>query len=332
MSETLARRYRAALRDEVHLSIVVCTRNRAKHIGACLNAITATVEAAKVEGVHSEVVVVDNGSEDHTGMVLSAWAKDQSFPVTLCYEPIKGVSYARNVGLSLTQGNLICLTDDDCRYAEDFAEQAARIFAADRGPVIRGGRVELGDPADYPITVKTDPDPACYTLKEQLGGFIHGANLLFNRAVFHRLGPYDARFGPGGMFPAADETDYMLRAINVGIPVLYEPRLTTYHFHGRRDAGDVRRLMAGYFYSDGAMFAKHLPWSGAARYLFARNVKYGLVNLFVRRYSGKIFKRMDLFKVWHNLRGVLAFFQHGTSYKHPSQGLVRIEDVDKLPT
>jgi hypothetical protein len=63
--------------------------------------------------------------------------------------------------------------------------------------VLRGGRIELGDAADLPLTIKTDPQPRRWsrTLRsarqENLGNCLHGCNVSMRHALLDQIGLYD---------------------------------------------------------------------------------------------------------------------------------------------
>ena len=174
--------WRGRMRDEVELtdvSVLICTRDRATKLAACLQAIAVSVRAAAEAGVMADVVLVNNGSTDDTARVLAAWADAQPFAVRLVSEPRVGLARARNPGLKHANGSVIAMTDEVCVAAQDFVLTVARAFGEDSVPTIRGGRVELGDTADLPISIKVETEP--WTLERWMtpGGFIIGANFSF---------------------------------------------------------------------------------------------------------------------------------------------------------
>ena len=123
---------------------------------------------------------------------------------------------------------------------------------------MRGGRVELGDPADLPFTIKCDDEPARMAELTHPAGFIMGANMTMRRDVVGRIGLFDERFGAGAPFHAAEDTDYVYRAYRAGIPVEYVPDMAVRHFHGRRTEQSIARLNHGYQVGNGALYAKHV--------------------------------------------------------------------------
>jgi GT2 family glycosyltransferase len=133
----------------------------------------------------------------------------------------------------------------------------AQHFEHDNGPVIRGGRVELGNPADLDFTTKHSlqisrlGDIAC------VAGFILGCNMVFPRETFVRIGYFDERFGAGGLFRSGEETDLICRAYLAGIPLEYVPDMVVFHYHGRRKPDEIRKLHFDYCIGKGALYAKY---------------------------------------------------------------------------
>jgi hypothetical protein len=129
---------------------------------------------------------------------------------------------------------------------------------------LRGGRVELGDPADLPISIKTDPQLKRWSKRqnssrrEDLGYCIAGCNMAMRKSVADRVGLFDAKFGAGSGIPAGEDTDYIFRAYLAGILIEYVPDMVIYHHHGRRELSVSKQLMQSYMIAKGAVYAKHL--------------------------------------------------------------------------
>ena len=212
------------------ISIIACTRNRAESLPVCLNSIEQA--AAANRAVDVELVIVDNGSTDATAAVLQAWQKSTSVRCRVLLAEQRGLSHARNCGLEQATGEIIAFTDDDCTVAPDYLTQLARAYAADAGPTLRGGRVELGDPRDLPFTIKTDLASQRFTGGHP-GGFIHGCNLTMSRSALELVGRFDTRLGAGQAIGAAEDSDFVYRAHRSGVTVLYDPSIVVFHHHGR---------------------------------------------------------------------------------------------------
>lgn len=240
--------------NPVTASVIIATRNRADSLERALEALSS-LEVPP--GIQAEIVVVDNGSTDGTGKIVSSYSRLAAVPLRYVYEARPGASAARNRGIREATGELLLFTDDDCVPGPGWLADAARAIGSNLLQVI-GGRVELYDPADLPVTIKTDLAPETLTSVGALYGFLHGCNMIVGRPVFDRIGVFDTRLGPGTAVAAAEDTDLVYRAFRSSIPVSYNPAPLVFHHHGRSRQAEVDKLERGYALGKGALAAKHL--------------------------------------------------------------------------
>jgi GT2 family glycosyltransferase len=219
---------------------------------------------AKAAPLDAEIIVVDNGSQDATSRVVEQWATSCYFPLHLLVEPRAGLSFARNRALGTSRGELLVFTDDDCRLSKEYVTDLLRHDASDTEPVLRGGRVELGDHTDLPITIRTTT--TCQRFNRQTNpathdcivGHISGCNMAMRRALVEKLGPFDERFGAGSSLESSEDSDYLFRAYLAGFTLEYVPDMTIFHYHGRKQKPVGYKLYRAYSIGTGAMYAKYL--------------------------------------------------------------------------
>lgn len=290
------------------VTVILCTLNRSALLMSALQKVGAVIRGnapAKVE-----LLVVDNGSTDATPVVIEQFiAENPDINVRTVHEPKRGLATARNAGMKHGQGRILMFCDDDAELASDFFTVLLRLFAKDTAPVMRGGRVLLGNPDDLPYTIKTETEPAVYNGRYP-GGFIHGCCMAFSRKIYERLGPMDDRFSNSAAFPSADESDYIHRAYKAGFQVRFCPEMFVYHFHGRRDPADIRRLFERYMIGDGALFAKH--WNNGLLRCLIGNIFHALRSLVmeVKPFDPAMgFTYRDA--ALGNLRGFLLYWRKG---------------------
>lgn len=290
------------------VTVILCTLNRSALLMSALQKVAAVIRGnapAKVE-----LLVVDNGSTDETPAVIQSFiAENPDISAHTVREPKRGLATARNAGMRHGQGRILMFCDDDAELAPDFFTVLLRLFANDRAPVMRGGRVLLGNPEDLPYTIKTETEPAVYNGRYP-GGFIHGCCMAFSRAIYERIGAMDDRFSNSTTFPSADESDYIHRAYKAGFQVLFCPEMVAYHFHGRRDPADIRRLFERYMIGDGALFAKH--WNNGLLRCLIGNIFHALRSLVmeVKPFDAAMgFTYRDA--ALGNLRGFLLYWRKG---------------------
>ncbi|MCZ4089287.1 glycosyltransferase family 2 protein [Sinorhizobium psoraleae] len=242
-------------------SFIVCTRNRVQALAACIRSIeTACLARAAVT---SELVVVDNGSTDGTPDELVRIAAASPVAITLVAEPRPGLAAARNAGMARARGRILVFVDDDCEVDGGYLGDLERHYADGERRVIRGGRVELGDTSDLPFTIKRSSVAARLSRDVHPGGFVLGCNMTMHRDVAALVGPFDERFGAGAPLQSAEDTDYLVRAFQLDIPVEYVPDMTVYHHHGRKAREAIEKLHRSYSLGNGGLCLKHLfkaPW------------------------------------------------------------------------
>lgn len=247
--------------NPVHASFIVCTRNRAAALAACIRSIEA---ACRFHAAFtSELVVVDNGSTDNTPKYVTGVAATSDIVITLLVEARPGLAAARNLGLQHARGSIVIFIDDDCEVHHGYLRDLERHYATGEQLVIRGGRVELGNPNDLPFTIKRSPTRARLTRDVHPGGFVVGCNMTMHRKVAARVGQFDELLGAGAPLRAAEDTDYLIRAFRHSIPVEYVPDMTVFHHHGRSARQDVEKLHRNYSLGNGGLYVKHIrcaPW------------------------------------------------------------------------
>ncbi|HEY1505971.1 MAG TPA: glycosyltransferase [Stellaceae bacterium] len=238
----------------MQLSIILCTYNRKEMLIGCLDSIARSLALA--HPVDAEIVVVDNASEDGTPAAVEAWSTTCIFPVQVLHEARKGPVPARNCGCRAARGVLLVFIDDDCRMEESYVSHALRCDGRKRETVLYGGRVELGDPSDLPLTIKTDLTPRRWNIalrsahRENLGNCLHGCNMMMRRCLLERVGLFDER--------TDNDIDLVYRCYLAGITIEYVPEVGVFHYHGRKTAAEGYKVFRVYMMQMGTLYAKYL--------------------------------------------------------------------------
>lgn len=174
-------------------SIIICTRNRASMLEATLRAF----QSVKIPPDWKvEMLVVDNGSTDHTEQVVKS-ASHSAIGIRYMDEPAPGKSRAQNTALREAKGEALLFTDDDVEPASDWVECMARPIL-DNECDATTGRILLADSLRRPWFAPMHEMWLAEVLVP-LGG-IHGlvgASMGIHRRVFEEVGPFDEELGPG---------------------------------------------------------------------------------------------------------------------------------------
>jgi glycosyltransferase involved in cell wall biosynthesis len=183
------------------------------------------------DSITAELLIVDNGSTDNTASVLMP-ATSTKFSLRVLQEDRQGKSSALNRGLSLAQGKILLIVDDDVvvhplwliKHLESYSLSS---FDAVQGRVLPGVDLD-GKPADpnklreYNIPIIDYGDQIC-----EIRG-LTGTNISFKREVFERVGRFDTRLGPGAA-GFSEDSEYSIRIRQAGFKIGYTPDAVAYH-------------------------------------------------------------------------------------------------------
>jgi hypothetical protein len=186
-----------------------------------------------------KLVVVDNGSTDETGRVLSSF-KDR-LPLQSVVEPELGKNIALNTGLKLVEGDLTVLTDDDVFPSKDWLVQLRN--AADDHPAhsVFGGvvvpRWEVPPPnwtewVDLSSTFAITPP---FAVEGELTGYfiglVFGPNMVVRTCVFNSGIRFNPSIGPrGASYAMGGETEFLLRLQHEGHKAWHVHAAVVEHF------------------------------------------------------------------------------------------------------
>lgn len=92
--------------DEKLVSVIIPAYNIEDYIGRCLDSIISQTYK------NLEIIVVDDGSRDHTGEILDNYAKKDR-RIKVIHKENGGVSSARNKGIEVAEGDYIGFIDGD---------------------------------------------------------------------------------------------------------------------------------------------------------------------------------------------------------------------------
>jgi glycosyltransferase involved in cell wall biosynthesis len=211
------------------VSIIICTRDHADSLRETLASIGRCVVPPDIA---AELLVVDNGSTDHTAQVVRE-TKLASLPVRYVQEPTPGQTRARNAGLDASRADMVLFTDDDVRVPVNWIEGMCRpIFSGAGDAVI--GRVRF--PAHYRPRLEREPfrSKGGWFASNETGGDLSesknmvGANMAFSRRVIETLGGFDLELGPGAL-GFYDDSLFSWRLTAAGLRMVPAPDISVEH-------------------------------------------------------------------------------------------------------
>jgi glycosyltransferase involved in cell wall biosynthesis len=221
------------------VSIVICTLNRASHLQDALASLR------NLEHPNFEVIVVNGPSSDKTMELLEKWQSDVK--VVHCSE--RNLSMSRNVGLSVSAGDLTAFIDDDAvahpRWLKNlinwfYDERVAAVggYTIDNTGVKFQARKTLCDRFGNAFFVSDlfDERSLCFP-DTPIYPSLLGTNAVFRTSVLRDIGGFDQVFAY-----YLDETDVCLRIIDQGYRILYEPTALVFHQFAPSHIRDVSRV------------------------------------------------------------------------------------------
>jgi glycosyltransferase involved in cell wall biosynthesis len=225
--------------DHHTFSVVICTYNRAAMVE---RAIESVFEQDYPKDRY-ELIVVDNGSRDHTGAVIHRMARSAPVPVSTLMEPRNGLSLARNRGIEAGRREYVAFLDDDAVASPDWLTALNRAFNETQALVL-GGRVDKTFQGGFPPPAWFDPpyvrhffgvnyrergrEESILRIRPPL--YLTGANIAYARRLFDRFGGFDPRLGrDAGTLRAGEETHFNLILDQYDIPIYYTAEAAVDH-------------------------------------------------------------------------------------------------------
>lgn len=213
--------------NEVLISIVVCTCNRA---GLLREAVASLTRLRTDDRFRYEIIIVDNASTDETPSVIEQLVEAESVPIRGVREVRKGVSFARNRGISEARGEWIAFFDDDQEAEPDWLLRLLEL-AQRRACRVVGGAVKLN--VDDSVLDSLGPfaqalfgGTASKNVEQPYNRkFAPGAgNLMLHRDLFKQVGTFETSLTEGG-----EDTDLYRRIRQAGIDAWYTPDAVVLH-------------------------------------------------------------------------------------------------------
>ncbi len=232
-------------REELPISVVVCTRRRPQLLREALESLR------RLDPAPLEIVVVDNdpGANGLRALVEEAGAR-------YVREDRRGLNHARAAGLRGARGELIAFTDDDCRVPPDWLRALPEHFA---DPTV-GAVTGPGFPYEFETVYQFHRERvAAFPQSLRLRRFdwtnvwaVHsgrvgaGANMVLRRDAVSAAGDlFPPELDVGTRTRSGGDLYALYRILASGLRVVYDPGTYFLHRHGR-DLPALRATVEGY--------------------------------------------------------------------------------------
>ena len=238
------------------ISVVIATRDRG---AAVLRAIESIVPGpGGSEANPCELIIIDQSDDDASAVALAPYLRSQQ--IRYQKTSSRGLGAARNEGMRLARGEWVAFTDDDCSVRAHWCSELQRACNVDaRIGIVFGNVVEGWHDRTAGFIPSYVRKGSCLarslSQKHQVEGI--GACMALRKSVWAALGGFDPLLGAGTRFHAAEELDFVLRALEAGHWVYETERAEVVH-HGFRPHASKSTLAHDYCFGIGAVYAKHL--------------------------------------------------------------------------
>lgn len=223
---------------DVSVSIIICTRNRAESLRQTL---MSMAEVRVPNAMNVELLVVDNGSTDHTREVVGR-VRLLNMTLRSLHESNPGLSVARNAGLRVSTGDIVVFTDDDVRPAADWLVQLVEPVTSGRVDAV-SGRVII--PEDRRVAWFAPLHRAWLASTERCESGpaeLVGANMAFRRDLLPDSEAFDVKLGAGALGFGEDRL-FSLRLQSAGCRIAFAPNASVEHHF------ELSRVNPAYFLS-----------------------------------------------------------------------------------
>lgn len=170
-----------------------------------------------------EIIVVDNGSSDHTfEEAVKYYQQHPNLIKALKEDTIQGSYAARNKGLSVAKGDIICFIDADMTVEPDYLSQVVKVFQTGQ-PDYLGCKVVLY--ADKKTLAAKYNQLNGFNVEAYLRSdkFVPTCCLSVKKSAFDIVGGFDHRLESGGDF------DFGQRVFRAGLKQQYADHILMKH-------------------------------------------------------------------------------------------------------
>lgn len=215
------------------VSVIIPAYNEERYLPACLDAVIKNMAGKAVE-----IIVVDNNSTDGTRAEI-----ERHGGIKYVFEPIKGITRARQRGFEASTGDILAYLDADTQPPAGWIEQIWAQFDRDDELACLSGPYSFYDLSGIRKRISNAWFVGARPLYAMTGYMMVGGNFAIRRRVLEAMGGFDRSIEFYG-----EDVDIGRRASRHG-RVLFSPDFVM-PTSGRRMAKEGFAKMAGIYFAN----------------------------------------------------------------------------------
>ena len=186
------------------VSVVISCYNKRETIAQSIRSVLLQ------EGIHFELILVDDGSTDGSNNILNAFSADER--VRIIEKEHSGISATKNIGLANARSDIVYFVDGDCVLDQNSLSRVLGSFTSPRVGCV-GGAVRA-------INKSSLIANAIELMQNEIERkWPFGANVAYRKKALARTGGFDENAEAG------EDVDLFLRVKKIGFDFTYDPAI-----------------------------------------------------------------------------------------------------------
>lgn len=233
----------------MRFSFIIPTIGRKEEVAQLLSSIKSNVKYTY------EIIIVDQNNNNLLDDIVNEF-KD-SMRIEHLKVNFKGASKARNYGVKFAKGEIINFPDDDSEFSDKLIEKVWNIFKTElQVDILFGKAIDKNNMQSSVIKFKDSKEVVCFNnVYKTTVEF----TMFIKKDSFISIGGFDENLGVGTYCGADEGADFVIRALNAGKQIIYNPEIIFFHPQKGKvyDEKDIDRALK-YGRGFGALTYKHI--------------------------------------------------------------------------
>lgn len=203
------------------ISIIIPTYNRAHTIGGAIESLLGQTYQ------NIEVIVVDDGSEDNTEEIVTAYRQKSQIPIKYVRKENGGCASARNMGLEYAKGECVAFLDDDDEMLPNALESLLERLNDSESDFVYSPSIEVFENGVERISLPAAAElPEKFAIEHFKTCNARSCCILYRKRVFDKIKGFDERLKHN------EDSDFLQR-VAICCRAAYTPMPSARVYHHR---------------------------------------------------------------------------------------------------